>query len=466
MRGAIYTTQASKPIPVLFTPGAGNNQPTNILNLDQIPTRGPNGGYLHVLKLGVRVQTFSFTPTAQSAIDGAMWADMVQNVLITAAPGSPMGKRNGAVIVQRMDGYLASTLFSAMTGAPMKGRLSTAYVRSVNVPSGDPIPSDTSSSTAVWDSRRLRGWAHSQGPMGQVNVAVPFSDTYDIWYPVGERVGEPDSMNPIPAGVFTGKGGAAGSCAGEGRGAGRLEVSFRELVHGQTMAYSGTIEVIAQVMELPKLYYPLQPKLSYDTQSAIDYEFGSGIGGLRAFVEPLDHTAPNDGNMDLTVLTGLTDFQTFVGDTNLYPPQSYQRDYYGSVSQYNGTEADDWAWQSLDAVLDARPGSFGRVRYPLPGEIVTLHRGPASSDPTSVNGCRERVKVRLEGVSASISRTTIEGVWMPHDDAYLAEWQKYSGADPATAEYKTQSGGLSLDSIRRGMDKLIPVEVTPSKNCG
>lgn len=449
-----YIMQASQPFPAAnFTSNQGK------IPLDLLPIRGPNGGLLHVLKFVIRLDDVSSAAGPDATHwDGAALAHLIEFVSLQAAPNGPMGGRR-AQIINEQPGYFAQQALCAMTGAPVQAAAQAMY-RDPTEDGFDNNGANTfGSATGYRRNRILSGWAHQQGPFVMTKAATGLASVpLNYVFAVGERAGEVENggMNPIPVGAFTGTGGVGGACAGKGGGVGQFQLKLRKSILNGSVAitYAGNVTVYAQVIELPYLHIPVAPSIQNFTSNNAVVKFPKGIAGLHAFMEDI---SPVTGDMQLTDFTGVNYLTAKYKGADLWPIQDYGPSLYGSLSQLDGFDSERFSFQEQAAADIRLTGLYGTKQYASPGQIIVLHRGPASRAPAfGDETCDDQLTVTLVGSPTAVTRNLVSGIWVRNDDEYIAGWKEYSGATELVPN--TKFGAMSPSAQTRGMLANVPLK--------
>lgn len=410
--------------------------------------RGPRGlDCTHVTKLHLvfdTVTTGNFG--SDSILDSAFFAQLVNAIELYASQDSPLGNRKGGQIVKSMSGYLALTALSQVTGAPMFNFGAESRYVMPNVLGSDPIPGNVNAATSTPRVKRLHGRFNQQGPWGSVANGDPFSGRVAITLPIGERVGEPGSMNPIPLGWLNGSGSAAGCTKSEGL----INLTLASTAQALALTFAN-VQVFAEVVFLPAWHFPLQPSITtYQTTDTV-ISLDPGISGFRALCEDL--TA--GGAQQLTNVAGVSQYKLTVDGYELYSSQYPEaRAAWVAGNTLNGRDQSDWAEADPDASADLYPGTLGAARYSNAWVPIITHAGPSENAPDFGVGGVRRVCFELVNASAAVNRRVLQALFLPHDDAYLARCQEYAGTTAIAP--KVPLGALSPTAVSRGLAAAVP----------
>ncbi len=432
--------------------------------LDQLPLRGSQGGYIHVLGFLVRVDSLTLGPVAAASfLDGAALADLIEQVSLTAAPGGPLGRQNGGTVINLQSGYLALTTMSALSGAPI-GAISGASFESDTPATFDAASAGLiGQATALQRERRLYGWAGRQGPYAFLAAAGPganiTNEAVEWFFPVGHRAGEEDygGMNPIPAGFYTGE----GSQCGKSQGPGKFTFKLRNTTFmGLPITWSGNLTVYAVTIELPSVRMPLALQVIQSSSNVGQFTLASGIAGMHGFIEDLDVA----GNMIMPNLTGVTSIQATYKGELLWPNDTFTANYYGAYSQLNGLDTERYSFTDMDTTDSRSTGFNGTARFPVPGRIFVLHRGPASRAPGyGGENCNDGIAIKLLGAPASTTRQLASGYWLRNSQEYREAFAAFTGTSVAEQVPVTTFGAMSAQKVAAGMLANVPAKVDGAK---
>lgn len=411
--------------------------------------KGPPGReHLHVTKLvmvfrSVKIQNF----TMNSAIDAPFLSQLVESIQLNASADSPFGARRGGVLINPISLYLALTALSRMTDAPMIGLGQAA--RNV-FPQQMPANATLIGAALPFEQKRMHGRFHEQGPFGYVFGGTNFDSDVSFTLPIGERVGEPDGMNPVPLYYLNGGGSACGCSKAEGS----VTVRLASMVAGLAVLFSGEAQVFAEVIALPEEHIPLQPWVnSYQTQNTI-IGLTPGISGFRALCEGMKAA----GDMQLTTMTGVTLRKLTIDGYEPYESNWAEcRAAWVAGGCLNGPSHSDNAEADPVAARDAYSGPEGKQRYVHPWVPIITHLGPTMSAPDFAKGCAARVQFELVGASSSVQRQVLEGIWVPNDDTYVKRGADAAGVPADSVRGNVPFGALGPNAMARGLLSGIPM---------
>ena len=411
--------------------------------------RGPRGlDCTHVTKLFIvfdNVSTANFG--ADSIVDSVFLAQLVSAIEVYASQDSPLGNRKGGQLVKSMSAYLAQTALTQVTNAPAFNFGAEArYVMPSATVGSDPVPGNITTATSNPRVKRLHGRFAQQGPWGHVANGTNFSSRVAITIPLGERVGEPNTMNPIPLGWLNGSGSAAGCTKSEGL----INLTLASTAQGLALTF-GSVQVFAEVVFLPQWHFPLQPWVfSYQTTDTV-ISLDPGISGFRALCEDLT----TGGDQQLTNVAGVSQYKLTVDGFELYSSQYPEaRAAWVAGNTVNGRDQSDYAEADPDAAADLYLGTLGADRYSNAWVPIITHAGPSENAPDFGIGGVRRVCFELVNASTAANRRVLQAIYLPHDDAYLARCQEYAGTSAILP--KVPLGALSPTAVARGIAAAIP----------
>jgi len=411
--------------------------------------KGPRGlDCTHVTKLFIvfdNVSTGNFG--ANSIVDSVFLAQLVSAIEVYASQDSPLGQRKGGQLVKSMSAYLAQTALTQVTNAPAFNFGAEARYVMPNGLGSDPVPGNITTATATPRVKRLHGRFAQQGPWGHVALGSNFSSRVAITIPLGERVGEPNAMNPIPLGWLNGGGSAAGCTKSEGL----INLTLASTVQGLALTF-GSVQVFAEVVFLPQWHFPLQPWIfSYQTTDTV-ISLDPGISGFRALCEDVT----TGGDQQLTNVAGVSQYKLTVDGFELYSSQYPEaRAAWVAGNTVNGRDQSDYAEADPDATADLYAGTLGANRYSNAWTPIITHAGPSENAPDFGVGGVRRVCFELVNASTATNRRVLQAIYIPHDDAYLARCQEYAGTTQIAP--KVPLGALSPTAVARGLAAAVPV---------
>lgn len=411
--------------------------------------KGPRGlDCTHVTKLFIvfdTVTTGNFG--ADSVVDSVFLAQLVGAIEVYASQDSPLGQRKGGQLIKSMSGYLAQTALTQVTGAPAFNFGAEArYVMSNVLSTVDPVPGNINTATSTPAVKRLHGRFAQQGPWGSVANGSNYSGRVAITLPIGERIGEPNVMNPIPLGWLNGSGSAAGCTKSEGL----INLTLASTAQGLALTFAN-VQVFAEVVFLPQWHFPLQPWVNtYQTTDTV-ISLDPGISGFRALCEDLD----GSGNQQLTNVVGVSQYKLTVDGFELYSSQYPEaRAAWVAGNTINGRDQSDFAEADPSATADLYAGTLGASRYSNAWTPIITHAGPSENAPDFGVGGVRRVCFELVNASVATNRRVLQALFLPHDDAYLARCQEYAGTTQIAP--KVPLGALSPTAVSRGIAAAIP----------
>lgn len=425
-----------------------------------------NGKTRYVLRLLAAVRGFNIAAyAADTAIDGVFLADMLESIALYAAPQSPaaLAVKSGALITEQ-SGYSAFTTLTELTGdaVVLQSSARRPWADPGDAPVNNPVATAYGGAVAPMAERAQYGRLCQQGPFALMKANSDLTGVemaYSI--PIGLRPGEPGCMNPFPAGWLSGKG-SAKPC---GDTPGRLVLKFRAKTHASLLDFTGaTVTVYAQYIELDGLVAPVVPLVWQGVQAQPAFSFETGLAGCHMLAEELDE----NGNMTFTNLTGLKQILATVDGRELWYPDDFAEQLYGTTSQLCGVDMERFNFAPLlsaDKQRTATQGLAGpndATRGLLPGRIITSHHGPSSRSPTFASSqCSGELSINLQGVG-NANRQVLSGVWKQHTNEYLKACAEWAGSPVDTAVLKTESGGISAKAAVENLQSAIPVKFNAS----
>lgn len=402
--------------------------------------------YAHVTKLFLVLTGVSIAVNvAAGAADAAFWSKAVSNIQVDASADSPFGLRKGGQLVKNMSLYLALTAMNQMTGAPM---LAFGAGSATQIPDTgsltDTAPEDQYNATMTPRVRKLHGRMTGQGPFGSAgagNSLTPPDGRLAFTLPIGERIGEPGCMNPIPLAYLNGGGGSCSSdCPAKSEGS--ITLTMASAIDG--MAFTVTnCRVFAEIVYMDKLNaMPLQPWVTTYQTTDLSIQLEPAVHGWTALCEDLNGV----GSMVLTDVTGVSQFKLTVRGQELFESQYPEaRIAFLGGNTVNGPDHTEWSDHDPSAA-SMYAGTYGRIRYNVPYFGIVNHKGDTGSDPTHEDGASQPVCFELVNASSTSNRRVLRGVWLPNDAEYAQACEKFAGApllpNVAMSALASQKAGL------------------------
>ena len=395
------------------------------LNLNQ-GLAGPGAcKHPHVTKLFVVLNGVTVGAAGADAdLDAAFWAPLVSSLTLNASADSPFGKRKGGQIISPMSMYLALTALANMTNSPVMAWGSNAAKRFTSA-SVATQKSQTAPAAAQL-IRRLQGKMHQQGPFGRVKTGdAPITNGQVVFaLAIGEKWGEENHMNPIPLSYING---GKDPCASGGElSEGTLQMTLGSTLSGLAVSALTSVQVFAEIVYMDRLNAAaLQPYLNTTKTQFETIKIDPMLHGFTALCEDLD----TNGNMPLTDVVGVTQFDLTCGGYKPYQPQYPEcRAAYVAGNAINGIEHDTFADVDPDGNTAYTTAAEGKTRYDSPWFTIVRNLGKTAEDPAFVDGVACPVTFQLTNATNTTSRRLLLGGWLPQSDEYIAAANDYGGA--------------------------------------
>lgn len=364
---------------------------------------------------------------ANTTFDAPFWSQLVTSIQLDASADSPFGKRNGGQLIKNMSLYLALTALNNMTNAPAMAFGGGAAHRAPpgTLPQGAD-PEAQQSTTAVFQSRRLKGRLHTQGPFGGAANGDPAINGGELCFilPIGQRMGEKNGENALPLSYLNG-GGESCDAACPSKSEGSISLTLASTMNGIAVSAVSSVRVFAHIVFRDELNAAcLQPFVTTYQTTDLVMQFPPMIHGFTALCEDL--TA--GGNMQLPDTTGVTQRILMLGNMKAYESQySQARALWCALNSVNGEMLDEFA--AVDpSVTDAYVGPLSLARFNTPFIPIINHTGDTGTDPSHDGKCSLPCSFELVGASGATNRRVLRGGWLPQDAEYVGAAEKFAGS--------------------------------------
>lgn len=356
-----------------FESGKNVNQRSGIqIALDNMPVDTGDGNQLGITAILVQLPTISFTQPINTYSDGVTLCQLISNINLRLADGTPPTKWEGGGTLLNGDFYRVGSALAWLSGAPLfpfRGR--------------DQIDADTAPAA---DITSLGGFANAKigteigFPWNQIPMAAADATTAAVSFrpfvalPVGLRADEDPFDTAIPANWFARRYYEGKECSS---GAGQLNFDIANTVDNVAFTIgSEGISLFAVGIAYPcdRTPLPTVPSILATTTSNRNFRLRRGIRKMFAFMKGLTSAGAQQTHSYTTV-----DVQS-EGTSIVNPNVAFQL---AQVS-YNGTYYHRNGWFSVP--IGGTALSFrAQTRNTLPWVPLLAYTGKDSHSPGSVN---------------------------------------------------------------------------------